>query len=1327
MATSSSQFAPPQELQTPAVAHKGQFEALADPALAKFEDLGADALRKTGLDDLDLTATDNPAGSFDDATKDNGGAMVPDKDGPLVPRKKVSELFFDRATMASVFDFNEPMYTGQNWDYAEFITQRYDAEDGIASDKLKLDTLKHSLATKNFAIVTLLDAFNRQVSFGAGLQGAFEGATGFIKLRFQIASQLPAIHLTVKRGENKPEVDVYYFANCLQRDQAGDPMIEFKYARGRLGVEIDQGCIELGWHQKNNNLLQVSFQLDTFQTEGPPTGIKRSRPVFQGITEAELIGLYERLPQTDVESCVLDPPDHFLAMLYVAGAMDVYRFWPVTEEAFKKVDHFARWMGTAFNMCSHINNHWFYEMQRAENALPLEHFDFPLKDLAMPRWLGKKWLVDCDEAGLPIGDPKVVHCGAFPEQATKVYPDRDSMAFELRLGLVRDQAHVSHILRSSFQANSFKIRGAFKAHPRRPGFYVVELRTHDNSLLAKDRTLRPTVDTRIELEVLDTVTDTEGDVTMGDGNANATAKVKKFPGLIAEDIFGSRAECVVVVEGPTLDLSKSSERYVKVTCKDDPTPTRRMLATVETIAQGLNRNLQGVLVRQGVDIPGLVLRAPLEIQATNSLAYEVFGRDDSAKFLALFESVLDLHLLNKEQHEAAVRSFQSQSGFSIVKGPPGTGKTWTLMVIALAMIEVGKALNRRRPVIACAPSNIAVDTMLEKFVGMKSSHNLVVVRYRGSMLREKKAAAAPAQPTDAMDVDTAADAGGEKAVDPDSGVSAQELQEALWELADEARPFGDEPNEAYGFYVMRLAAVQRWANTPAHALHTVARQYLDFRGQMKRAHNLSKDKKKQVREEFADLEVKVTEYWMENEVDIVFCTNSSSAHGILRTTYKPRVLISDEAAVTPLPDCATPMGACMDFVELIVMGGDDQQQQPIVASKGANEVHHLLGTSLFSFLWTSSSIAHSQTELRVQHRMHPALSKPISTYWYGGRLKDHAGVVARTSKKWNTLQDYLARLRPAWNGRRRIGVDVSGDGVVSEPYNDSTSHCNIMEARFVCKFMEGAIAHTPPVDGEPIQASDFLVLSTYSGQSQLIGSVLTKSGVNKAGNKARISSTRAIQGEEAPFVIISMTRNDKDKPLTLGLVSDSHALNVGMSRPQEFLMVAGNFQAWAQAHADKAGVLVNSNGSMYRFGQIVNDFRVQKDLISCQDWVKFMNGETITEPGFPKLIVEGRGDTGVASGRGGRGGGQGRGGGGQGRGGGGQGRGGSNQPRGGSNQPRGGSSRPPADPRDRFGTHEQKQGGDKKKPARRPQNKPPNGPRPPPPSGGAAGSTAAAS
>ena len=65
----------------------------------------------------------------------------------------------------------------------------------------------------------------------------------------------------------------------------------------------------------------------------------------------------------------------------------------------------------------------------------------------------------------------------------------------------------------------------------------------------------------------------------------------------------------------------------------------------------------------------------------------------------------DLNIAQKE----AIKKCLASRDLSLIHGPPGTGKTTTVVEVILQAVNVQGA-----KVMACAPSNIAVDNMIER-------------------------------------------------------------------------------------------------------------------------------------------------------------------------------------------------------------------------------------------------------------------------------------------------------------------------------------------------------------------------------------------------------------------------------------------------------------------------------------------------------------------------------------------------------------------------------------------------------------------------------------
>ena len=76
--------------------------------------------------------------------------------------------------------------------------------------------------------------------------------------------------------------------------------------------------------------------------------------------------------------------------------------------------------------------------------------------------------------------------------------------------------------------------------------------------------------------------------------------------------------------------------------------------------------------------------------------------------------------LNESQRDAIFKCLAS-TDVSMIHGPPGTGKTTTVVEFILQAVDIHKT-----KVLACAPSNIAVDNMVERL--FISNPKLKIVR-----------------------------------------------------------------------------------------------------------------------------------------------------------------------------------------------------------------------------------------------------------------------------------------------------------------------------------------------------------------------------------------------------------------------------------------------------------------------------------------------------------------------------------------------------------------------------------------------------------------------
>jgi hypothetical protein len=86
---------------------------------------------------------------------------------------------------------------------------------------------------------------------------------------------------------------------------------------------------------------------------------------------------------------------------------------------------------------------------------------------------------------------------------------------------------------------------------------------------------------------------------------------------------------------------------------------------------------------------------------------------------------------------------------------------------------------------------------------------------------------------------------------------------------------------------------------------------------------------------------------------------------------------------------------------------------------------------------------------------------------------------------YNTWEHYLQGLKPAWNGNRRLAIDVPGQSLKFHYSDEGTSWANEAEAQLICDSVKGALEVEVPENGMPLTCDNFLVMVLYGAQGGL--------------------------------------------------------------------------------------------------------------------------------------------------------------------------------------------------------------------------------------------------
>lgn len=280
----------------------------------------------------------------------------------------------------------------------------------------------------------------------------------------------------------------------------------------------------------------------------------------------------------------------------------------------------------------------------------------------------------------------------------------------------------------------------------------------------------------------------------------------KLAGTVTADVMRSGAElsAVLFARGGAEAIPDNTSLFATVELPDDGTPCDRQNAAIVEISGGLKAKRS-----YGVDIPHHALGATPSIHPdkTGSLYNKV---KDHQRAEDAFKRVVSDWRLNERQVEAAANSFTSATGLAVIHGPPGCGKTHTIMAIGHGLVAAGKAVSKecKRKVMVCAGSHAATDNAMEsliKYAGPNSG--LQVCAFRGTRSRRtpvqkdnallqnatrREAMSSAALGTDLLESPDGAELSQE---DIDEAARQQSANDALFEYVEELaasnKAFGD--------------------------------------------------------------------------------------------------------------------------------------------------------------------------------------------------------------------------------------------------------------------------------------------------------------------------------------------------------------------------------------------------------------------------------------------------------------------------------------------------------------------------------------------------------
>ncbi|KAI3405870.2 hypothetical protein KGF56_001478 [Candida oxycetoniae] len=288
-----------------------------------------------------------------------------------------------------------------------------------------------------------------------------------------------------------------------------------------------------------------------------------------------------------------------------------------------------------------------------------------------------------------------------------------------------------------------------------------------------------------------------------------------------------------------------------------------------------------------------------------------------------FDNAQPINFFNQGLNDSQKRAIDfaiNKSNISIIFGPPGTGKTMTLIELIQQLTE------REEKVLVCGPSNISVDTILERLGDKYKPAELIRIGHPARLL--------PVNLQHSLEV-LSKDYGRDVIKDLESDIQS---------------------------VLSKIIKVKRYSERKA--------LYMEL---------------KLLRKELKQRERKIVHDLLNGAKVILATLHGAGSHDIKKSGVLFDTIIIDEVSQSLEPQCWIPL-LINDQFKRLVIAGDNMQLPPTVMSSNKT-VTSLLETTLFDRLVKDLDGDRFKILLDVQYRMNDSIMKFPSMQLYQDKLK----------------------------------------------------------------------------------------------------------------------------------------------------------------------------------------------------------------------------------------------------------------------------------------------------------------------------------------------------
>ncbi|CCC71654.1 hypothetical protein NCAS_0H03440 [Naumovozyma castellii] len=370
--------------------------------------------------------------------------------------------------------------------------------------------------------------------------------------------------------------------------------------------------------------------------------------------------------------------------------------------------------------------------------------------------------------------------------------------------------------------------------------------------------------------------------------------------------------------------------------------------------------------------------------------------------------------LNKSQTDAI--KFALANDISIIHGPPGTGKTYTLIELIQQLVAKGQR------VLVCGPSNISVDTILERLSKALPGNLLLRIGHPARLLESNLS----------HSLDILSRSG-------DAGAIVKDIYHDIDKTISD------------------IKKIKSWKDRK-EAWRDV----------------------KELRKELRVREKKVVNDLILEAKVVVATLHGSSSRELCRiydqVPHLFDTLIIDEVSQSLEPQCWIPLiSHYKSDISKLVLAGDNKQLPPTIKTEDDKKTQLILGTTLFDRLVKHYGDSFKQL-LNVQYRMNEDIMEFSSQEMYDGKLLADASVATNVLTDLPGVENNDDTTVPLiWydtQGDDYIETAEQDEGIISSKFNENEA---LLVKHHVIKLIESNVPQTA-----------IGIISPYSAQVSLI-------------------------------------------------------------------------------------------------------------------------------------------------------------------------------------------------------------------------------------------------